>query len=214
MAITTSSSSSYIGAPGKMSTDSEGPTSVTINMDNEDYIDDSKDSGWTGASYSNTTRTRLRVCAVDGDDFKPLTTGGTDNDYHYAVLLLGTVCPEGSTRFYKEIDNENSDNDNSISGDAGPNKQVGTNTWLYFCLFRGADDADDTMSSFPEIESGFQYGVFARSDFSKARSTGYLFSDDENTTNDNTFWAEEYRSDAARIISSGTNTKMHTVRVR
>jgi hypothetical protein len=110
--------------------------------------------------------TTLTFCRVDGALFKSLTTALSPEQY-YAVLKLGSVCPNGSVEVDKTIDNEDQPappgNGSTFLGQLGPNEvlndpMLGTITKLAFCYFRGAASPDAVMPGFPNL--GFPYAVF------------------------------------------------------
>jgi len=113
--------------------------------------------------------TVLNFCRVDGARFQALTTAAAPAQY-YAVLKLGTVCPNGSVEVQKTIDNEDDpigDDLSDVLGALGPNQvsadpALGTITRLTFCYFRAATPPDQVMSGFPDL--GFPYAVFHRYD--------------------------------------------------
>ena len=110
----------------------------------------------------------LPFCRVDGRQFKPLTTDATATDQSYAVLMLGTQCPNGSVEVVWGLDTPEVNDASSCAGAAperpcGPNQAIdlggGASTfYMHFCLFRAAASADGVMSAFPEIGKG--YSVF------------------------------------------------------
>jgi hypothetical protein len=109
-------------------------------------------------------QTTLNFCRVDGTRFRPMT-GANDPSQFFAVLKLGTDCPNGSIEISKVIDNEDDANGapSGVLGDPGPNivttaPTAGTLTTLVFCYFRAAASPDQTMSAFPDL--GFPYAVF------------------------------------------------------
>ena len=109
--------------------------------------------------------TSLTFCRVDGALFKSLTTALAP-EQSYAVLKLGSVCPDGSVEIDKVIDNEDQPAAGGAStflGQLGPNEvlndpHLGTITRLAFCYFRGAASPDAVMPAFPDL--GFPYAVF------------------------------------------------------
>lgn len=112
-------------------------------------------------SLSTTT---LAFCRVDGATFKSLTTALAPQQF-YAVLKLGSVCPNGSVEVSKTIDNEDDPGPvvNTDLGDPGPNRvesqpALGTITRLVFCYFRRAASQGEVMAGFPDL--GFPYAVF------------------------------------------------------
>lgn len=185
---------------------------ITIYMDDEDSNNKSSSSGWTGASSSG-SNTKLKFCRVRGEDFKPLSTS-TSTARSYAVLMLGSSCPNGSTELSRKFDNEDSNNNNwwtaEDSSDIAPNSQ-GSNTTLHFCLFTSGSS---TMSSFPDL--GISYGVLAPSSFSPtyALSTGSIHTDDEDDDNNNGYTVPSSVSSIAKsIVSSGSNTNLYLAKV-
>lgn len=191
-----------------------GASLVNFYLDDEDSDNENNRAGWIGAIKSD-RNTSFYYCRVDGRQFKPLSTVNTVNN-HYALIRLGTACPPGSTNFTRYWDNENSGNANSrwtSSGNAldyGPNTVAySQNSIMYFCLFKSGTD---TMSEFPNL--GIPYGVFAAPDFTKAVQSGWVYTDDEDSTNDNDMTGD---AEAKRIIvptgSDGRNTTVYLARV-
>ncbi len=210
-------------------------TKITITMEDERNKNDNRTSGYTGAIFQNlkvtsreipdpddsagnydtitqTTRhylTTYEFCRVDGRAFKALTYDD-DSTKNYAVLKLGTDCPNGSKSFGYQWDNQDGGNLNSIVTDSGyaPNTQ-GRNTQLQFCLFTKEEDVNTSlMSAFPNFEiagSKIQYAVFAASDFSLARDTGYIYHDDEDKTNTSKYLSRA-TGDSNIIVKQGKNT--------
>jgi len=184
---------------------------ITITMDDEDTTNGNDQSGWIGATYSG-SNTKFTFCRVPGNMFKPLNTAEP-----YAVLKLGTTCPAGSETFSRTFDNEDTSNDNTYTGNIYPNTSTvsPSKTTLAFCLFRGGST---NMPSFPAL--GFNYGVFSRQGMSKSLGEGWVYTDDEDTSNGNGMsfswlafdWAKT--NDALQIISDGPNTTLRMARVR
>ncbi len=145
--------------------------SISIYMDDEDTRNNSRLTGWVGATQSST---RFQFCRVNGDMFEPLS-----NNEDYAVLKLSDSCPNNSIEFNRYFDNEDSRNNNHFTGNIFPNS-VSRNTNLKFCYFKGANSG---MDSFPDI--GVEYGVFAPRNFSKSLASGTIYTDDEDNNNAN-----------------------------
>jgi hypothetical protein len=176
---------------------------VWIYMDDEDDGNTNSRQGWIGATSSG-VNTKFFFCKVDGTKFRPLTTRTDTPEHHYAVLKLGSNCPNGSVEFSRYFDNEDDGNENNRYGPLWPNSS-NSNTRLYFCLFRGGST---TMSTFPSFNFG--YGVFATSSFVKGNSYGYVYTDDEDDSNENKYYADTaWVTDAKRIIGSGGNTRLN-----
>ena len=110
----------------------------------------------------------LPFCRVDGNQFKPMTTDPTATDQFYAVLMMGTRCPNGSVEVVWQLDTPDVNDASSCAGAApdtpcGPNQAVnlgaGASTFfMHFCFFRSAASEDGVMTSFPEV--GKAYAVF------------------------------------------------------
>lgn len=178
-----------------------------IGMDDEDSHNTNSRWGWLGANVSD-SNTLFRFCRVDGTLFAPLSSANVVAN-HYALLKMGAACPPGSMEFSRSFDNEDDNNKNWHTGDIYPN-QSGSNTRLYFCLFRYGPP---TMATFPNL--GISYGVFAASNFSQSLAAGYMHTDDEDDGNANGYSASsEIVNDAQRIISSGHNTSIGLAQVR
>lgn len=183
-----------------------------IYMDDEDHNNASSVVGWVGASVKGT---RFRFCRIDGSNFRPLASASAANtSAYYAVLKMGSQCPNGSFEFSRYFDNEDNNNNNSTVGDIEPSSQS-ANTTLVFCLFKYATPGAATMSSFPAI--GISYGVFADygTTFPLALSKGYIQTDDEDNNNKNSYSANaDWIYDAQRIVSAGNNTRLGVARVQ
>lgn len=198
---------------------------IKVHLDDEDDDNDNDRFGWMGdvGDYHNTD---LWFCKVSGGAFKALSGAAADPSRRYAVLRLGAQCPNGSVPFERYFDNEDVGNENEITvngisvASAGPNTRSTydpTGTWLHFCLFDGSTAAQSSMSSFPGL--GFDYGVFAPADFSKAvggwkGGKGFVYTDDEDYDNHNTL--SNWSSSVTSIIdptSDGRNTYLRTAKV-
>jgi hypothetical protein len=115
----------------------------------------------------NAPLTRLSFCRVDGALFKPVT-GDSDANQYYAVLQLGTSCPNGSASVTKHIDTEDAPDPpdaNGVTGFPGENAVASgdrTKTYveLHFCYFRADADPTRRMGGFPDL--GIPYAVFHR----------------------------------------------------
>lgn len=184
-------------------------------MDTEDGGDCSA-YGWLGRTFVGHNAEQY-FCRVDGTRFKPLTACSTDSTRNYAVLKLGTQCPNGSTEFWRFLDNEDNNNDNNYSissGDASPNV-FGNNTKYHFCLFRSASSVSGTIGTFPDIAA--PYGVFAPAALvtaGEASTSGHFWSNDENSGNSNSYGtAEGAPPDTAvyaqQIITPGSDTRFY-----
>lgn len=190
-----------------------GAAALSIYTDDEDGSNDNDNTryGWIGATESG-GNTRFHFCKVCANRFKPLSTSA-DYVHHYAVLKLSANCPAGSVEFSKNIDNEDTRNQNSHTGDISPNTQNSYSTHLRFCLFRGGGT---TMSGFPNL--GVPYGVFAGNDFHSAYiipDRGGVYTDDQDGDNANTYSCPSGDcADAQRIVSSGADTWFHMARVK
>lgn len=186
-----------------------------IHMDDEDNNNKSAVSGWVGATHGP-AKTTFRFCRVDGSNFFPLVWASPSNvSAYYAVLKMGPQCPNGSFDFRRNFDNEDNRNANWVKGDIEPSTQSKYGTILHFCLFKYATASGTTMSSFPDF--GIQYGVFADhgSSFPLALAKGWVYTDDEDSSNGNWYEASiDWIYDAQRIISGGSNTYLDMARVR
>lgn len=199
---------------GVLSHDGSCPLNSTyfaIMLDNEDTANKNARTGWTGKSTQNAHYTWFRFCSVDGYQLRNLAANN-DKTKHYMVLKLGTNCPNGSFDVERFIDTQDTNDESYVNDGDGPNARTGTGVRLHFCLFRGGVAP---MDKFPEFEAGFKYGVFAR-DMTKTlpNGAGNIFTDDENSSNQNSYDAEGYLGDATRIITSGADTRFYMARVR
>lgn len=201
-----------------------GSDELVIRMDDEDDSNGSSRTGYVGKTNLGETAsaTRFYFCKVDGSQFHPFTTAASAADQRddYAVLKLGTTCPAGSQEFSRTYDNEDSSNGNFFTGVISPNIS-NSNTKLFYCLFRFAAAGTTTMSAFPNLGTGFAYGVFAPADFNRgALAFGTIRSDDEDSGNTNAFSAPSDALLAAkRVIEPDTRvthgaTLHHVIRAR
>jgi hypothetical protein len=174
---------------------------IVIHMDTEDNNNKNDHGGWNG-EFKIDSNAQLAFCRVDGAGFKSLgpDSRGTTN---YLVLKLGDVCPNASYTVVRRFDNEDDNTNNWSIGDIRPSVQNG-NTTLHFCAFLGSASSAERMASLPSL--GFSYGVFAGSSFTKGSRYGWVYIDDEDTDNRNSF---DGLQDNNSEIEGGPNTKMH-----
>jgi hypothetical protein len=190
-------------------------------MDDEDEDDDNESShtNWLSPADSGQSagtvitclpgtsgcNTEITACKVDGLNFFPMTQIQSEKVNWYAVLKLGTTCPNGSTSFERYIDNEDDGNTNSFSGDIAPNISNG-NTRLKFCWFTAGLTK---MTSFPSL--GTHYAVFHKFDGGQpawVREKRFAYSDDEDDSNADSF------SSATFPVWGSSNTRFDMARVR
>jgi hypothetical protein len=186
-----------------------GSDLISIRLDNEDDHNANTSGGWIGATVRD-NNTVLKVCRVNGTLFK------SSADF-YAVLQLGTSCPSGSQAFYRDFDDEDDQNNNSVSYspvssgssiDPSNSSINSSSTHLAFCLFLPSM----TPSPFPVL--GVEYGVFAASDFPGALATGFTYLDDEDKKNENGYGGVYFSySQAGKIIGGDANTTINFVKV-
>lgn len=105
-----------------------------IHMDDEDNNNGSRVFRWVGATLG-AQKTTFRFCRVDGSRFHPLASASPSNvRAYYAVLKMGSQCPNGSFVFSRYFDNEDTWNGNWSRGDIAPST-VTSNTNMVFRLF-------------------------------------------------------------------------------
>ena len=175
---------------------------IKIYMDDEDSGNNNRYWGWKGATYSG-SNTELVFCRVDGRRFKNISPsrglGAT-----YAVLRLGKQCPSGSYPYWRRIDNEGTRNSNHQTGNISPNisNYAQGETVLQLCVFPGGYPTSN--GRWPSL--GFGYGVlttpYTSSTFIAAK--GYVFTDDEDQANQNTYGGYYYGLYYGRYIISGS----------
>ncbi len=185
---------------------------LLVNMDAEDTGTSSSASGWTGdsnkTSYGNI---QLYFCVVNDAYFVRTPS-------NYAVLTLTAGLPDGVSRINRYFDNEDSGNGNfttlngsSYTGWHG-DCYFGTDTQLSFYFYNSKSDGP----GFPNL--GISYGVLGN-----FGTSGYLFSDDEDSGNSNwckwsgtsagSSWEYEMAaipniSGTPNILEAGANTKL------
>lgn len=151
-----------------------GREHIYISMDDEDHNNASSVNGWTGDISHYSTGTTFGFCRVDGNQFHSLP--GRD----YAVLQLGSSCPNGSVSFFRAFDNEHNANHNWSSGTISPNQSNHPATGMNFCFFPAG--FPPTMTSFPNFY--VSYGVFAAPpSLAVGLPTGVVHTDDEDNHN-------------------------------
>lgn len=186
---------------------------VQIHMDDEDRRNNNSRWGWLGATTSN-GNTTWRYCRIETfvfSDFKPLAYGSRDADY--AVLKLGTLCPNGSKTIVRYQDNEDWRNANWSSGNTYPNVNVNGRNWrTQYCHFDGGSySSTGYMSAFPNL--GLAYGVFGsdRMPSQYVMQYGYVYQDDEDFWNANR-WSPNPPNTSA--MGGGGNTWRRLIKVR
>ncbi|MBU8895955.1 hypothetical protein KRR26_10085 [Corallococcus sp. M34] len=188
---------------------------IEFYTDDEDSRNDNYTWGWVGATRQNNAGTRLGFCRVDGTRFTNLVDVWNRDlaMATYSVLRLGSRCPPGGIPFTRNMDNEDSNNRNTFTGNIWPNVS-NRNTSLNFCLFMATTRSG--MHGFPWL--GFEYGVFAASDHASSywRQPGYIHIDDEDDHNANSFSYDNTGNIGLLIHSmvwGGANTEMRLARV-
>jgi hypothetical protein len=187
---------------------------VELYLDDEDDNNNNQRSGWFG-QFTSTRNTTLRFCRVSGAQFRkvksPLATA------NYAVLQLGTSCPNGSFSATRYFDNEDDASGGPYSkGDISPNQyggNGGNNLWMKLCVF-AADNTSGSATPFPDL--GFSYGVFG-SGVPQAKATGYVYTDNEDHNNNNSVSGFPTNFDTSAFMTTSHKnggTKLFTVRVR
>lgn len=188
-----------------------GTSYVQIHMDDENSDNANNRSGWIGATYS-ASNTSWRFCKLSpamSAQFRPLPSIGTQ--HNYAVQNFGVFCPPGATRVGRQHDNQGGANNNSSVGNVFPSVNVLGRNWLVFaCHYTGgAWSPIGPMTAFPNI--GTKYGVFGPDLSPYALLRGWVYQDDEDFVNLNT-WINHPGSNT--IFSETTNTRRRLMRVR
>lgn len=204
-----------------------GSQLITIYMDDEDSYNitawswswrlpqDTNDD--LGYPYHNNFNTRFRFCRVNGTSFRPMAREVSDIGHYYAVLRLGPKCPNGSTIMYRQVDNEDNDNENFGEGPYQPNESGSSSTMLHFCFFR-VGSGTNVIDDLPNL--GAPYAVFHDFDgpqpypYSLALGKARHISDDEDGgTNLSSGGTSTERADFRRIISDTVDTVYDIARV-
>ncbi|WP_037583158.1 hypothetical protein, partial [Stigmatella aurantiaca] len=179
-------------------------------MDNEDSSPISTVSGWTGAITLEANRnTNLGFCRVDGSRFR-------SHPYaDFAVLSLDTSCPAASVRISRLFDNENTKHSNGHQGNIYPNVSS-ADTLLYFCVFRASGVM---LSEFPNFQA--PYGVFSSllgttsyGGEARALATGVVFTDDEDSNNQDSGYVPDIIHGSDGIGLTGRNSYLKVAQVR
>jgi hypothetical protein len=89
------------------------------------------------------------------------------------------------------------------------------NVNMNFCVFPGGAQLSQPFPVFPgapQPSVDVSYGVFAASNFSRALASGGVFSDDEDTNNQNS-WDTSNNTNTFGIIDGLGNTELNMVRI-
>lgn len=177
---------------------------TSFRMDDEDNGNTSSATGWVG-SIRSAGDTTFRVCRLPGVHFKPIFSTSVDDNY--AVLRMGTTCPTGSRPITRYFDNEDTSNSNSVNGHLLPTLS-NRDTRLELCLFPASPQG--LLERLPDFR--FNYGVFASERMKSALEFGTIRTDDEDSSNANTFTGDT--SGTSGFIEAGSDTVLHLVRAR
>jgi hypothetical protein len=175
---------------------------VSVYTDDEDEDNESDSTGWdppntarrSRAHNTGRTGTSWNFCKVDGRDFYSWTKFSSKTEYFYAVLRLGTDCPNGAQGATHYSTGELDNNESSWTGPMGgsvflapndgsldPNGPVLATSYCFF------QDSPDKMTAFPDL--GMQYAVFHDYDSAQPSfvlSKRWVYTDDED---DNITWS-------------------------
>lgn len=158
----------------------------------------------------------MRFCRVDGTKFKRLIWESQSTTY--AVLKVGSQCPEGAFTASRYMDNEDDDNQNRVSGAFSPTS-IGRNANLVFCVFSvSLGGLGPLMTSFPTFGS-LKYAVFHDYDSPQQSwvvSKSFIYSNDEDENNENSRnpATGAVADSLARMIEGTSNTYIEYARVR
>lgn len=216
-AVPTPTPTPYVGVLKGGTSCPAGATEIAIKMDNEDDRQASSLSGWVGAvTKESAGNIWYRFCKIEASRL-----AGAPGEF--AVLQLSSTCPAGTLRFSRIFDNENSATGNRVLPDGAniaPNVVglgTGGDSKLYFCRYSGG------TGRFPYL-GGVRYGVFASSaalPAPHADAWGTVYSDDEDSSNHNTYVDWQHGSYGTwsrtalypRLISGEANTSLYVARV-
>jgi hypothetical protein len=182
-----------------------GSEAIVIRMDDEDDNNENSRGGYHGAIFSDHNGTEFFFCRIDGRVLRSYQPPGF-SARPYAVLKLGSFCPNGSFEFFRRFDNEDDSNNNWSFGNIAPNVSD-SNTLLRFCLF----NSGSSMTFFPNL--GFSYGVFSTF-IEQFAPSGFVYTDDEDDSNNNGYGVPAGLGPIARaIVTDGANTRLNIVNV-
>jgi hypothetical protein len=143
--------------------------------------------------------TYCRVTVGEGGDYAEIPRV----PYDYVVLRLSEDCPVGTYPFMRYHDNEDSKNNNSHSGDLGPNI-ISNNSTLEYCFVPALADSD---LEYPFSED---YGIFANYS-SESIIHSEISLDDEDSRNSNSWTWYDTPNDIQERIKSILNGTSNTV---
>lgn len=127
--------------------------------------------------------------------------------YDYVVLRLSDDCPVGTYKFRRYHDCEDDDNNNSYTGDIGPNV-INRNAVLEYC-FVPADE--NSVLEYPFADD---YGVFASVSSESIIHTEIKFDDEDDDNKNSWDWyrtPDSIQTRIKEIVSGKTNTIYNVV---
>ncbi len=115
---------------------------------------------------------------IDGDELGIIRTG-----FDYVTLRLGETCPIGSSPFRRYQDMEDTDNDNSYTGNIGPNV-IDRNASLEYCFV----PKDISKSNKLPYGNSYMYMAPWETHFNFFTTKAKVKIDDEDRNNDNEWY--------------------------
>jgi hypothetical protein len=209
--LTETNGPTFIGIIRNGACPNAGPTLPTLNivLDNENRRNGNSATGWIGDTHWQ-TNISFAFCSAS-------SSGSVDQAQPYIVLQLQPgVCPPGSQHLMRHFDTENTSPNISSANITSVVVDGNHNVDVSFCAFSGGAQSAPPFPAYaagPLPSFSVSYGVFARSDFARALESGGVFSDDEDSSNNN-FWQDPGGTNAYAILNGIDNTELNMVRVR
>jgi hypothetical protein len=189
---------------------------LDIRMDGEDNNTASTTKGYTGSTFVDNRDIYYQFCLINDRTKFPRISSGK-----YAVLSLDRHQSTNGTTisFDRSFDNEDHNNQNAVTlngevqplpFNSFPGINIAGNSALSFLLML----KDPTAAAKPPILAGVNsYAVIG----SFGSTKGYIFSDDEDFQNANTFYSNTASESSVwfnGVIEFGANTKMYISKAR
>jgi len=196
-----------------------GTSKIRIWFDDENSSNNNQAGGFTAGWIlgSNTTQYYCKLNETESKKF--FSIAGAGDFRSYAVLKLGTTCPNGGYTVTRYHDSEDNAPPNNYTGDIYPNV-VNNNIRLYFCYYPSQavdpNSGVQRMSNFPSISGFSSYGVISdrAGDY-----YGYRRHDDEDNSNNNSHANDAMAATASSwlynyVINVGANTRYWLSRIQ
>jgi hypothetical protein len=133
-----------------------------------------------GTNFDAQNNTEMRICKVPGNTLRALKGDGRED---FVVLRLDTECPQSAYKVNYYMDNEDTQNRNSNSGNIWPSSQSNGSGWTDFalCYFPSNATGAASLPALPYV--GTEYAVFTTPKSGYTALPGALRFDEEDSGN-------------------------------